>query len=109
MPFGKKSFETMFPLNIFKGSIFMSCTFFLNSINGFSGLAPVDYFYYALYGVINTTVLPIVIYIAAAYVDYDYSKFGNVATPANHDKLKEYSPLNTSIKDKLSSIKVMSQ
>jgi hypothetical protein len=87
----------------------MSATLFLNSINGYSGLAPVDYFYYALYGVINTTILPITIYIASSYVDYDYAKFEKEVTPVNNDLLKNYTPLNNSIMHKISTIKAISQ
>jgi magnesium-transporting ATPase (P-type) len=76
LPFGKKSFEIMFPLNIYKGAIFMSVTLCLNTLNGFSGLSFIDFFYYALFGVINTTMLPIIMYIASTHVNYDYSSYG---------------------------------
>jgi len=45
-------------------------------MNGFSGLAPVDYYYYALFAVINTTVFPIAIYIGCPIFDFDYEKYG---------------------------------
>jgi len=76
LPFGKKSFETLFPLSIYKGVIFMSSSLVLNFYNGYSGLAPVDYFYYALFGVINTTMFPVIIYVASTYADYEYEKYG---------------------------------
>ena len=54
----------------------MSSILFLNTVNGYSGLAPVDYFYYALFGVINTTLFPIIIYVSSTYVDYDFENYG---------------------------------
>jgi hypothetical protein len=54
----------------------MSSILFLNTVNGYSGLATVDYFYYALFGVINTTIFPIIIYVATTYVDYNFEHYG---------------------------------
>ena len=79
----------MFPLNILKGTMFMFCVLFLNSLNGYSGLAPCDYFYYALFGVINSTILPVIIFYACNPFNYDYKSLGPENIKANRNKLKK--------------------
>ena len=87
VPFGKKAFSVMFPLGILKGAWFMFVTLFLNSLNGYSGLAPCDYLYYALFGVINTTILPVLIYVGCSPYTYDFENLGPEIIKENPDKL----------------------
>ena len=46
----------MIPINLFKGLIFCTGTFFANFHNGFSGLAIYQGYYYALHPVLLTTI-----------------------------------------------------
>ena len=98
----------MFPLNILKGTMFMFSVLFLNSLNGYSGLTPVDYFYYALFGVINTTVLSVTIFVSSNPFNYDYKSLGLENIKANRSKLKQYNPNFYSYWDYLSNIRFIS-
>lgn len=53
--FGTKCVTYIIPLNLFRGLIFITPTFFSNMYNGFSGIPMFDDFYYSLYNVLLTT------------------------------------------------------
>lgn len=70
--FGKKGFESLIPLTIFKGHLNMASTFFGNMFNGYSGLPNYDYFYYSLVAVLNTDLLPVNLMLIDQPVAYNF-------------------------------------
>ena len=99
----------MFPLTILKGSLFMFMTLFLNSLNGYSGLAAIDFLYFALYCVNSTTLLPILIFIGSSPYTYDFDKLGPEIIKADPTKLQNYNPNNKSWYDYLIDIRFINK
>ena len=56
LPFGYNLVIYMIPINLFKGLIFCTGTFFANFHNGFSGLAIYQGYYYSMHPVLLTTI-----------------------------------------------------
>jgi magnesium-transporting ATPase (P-type) len=89
--FGTKAVTFLIPMNLFKGLIFSTPTFFANMHNGFSGIPIYDDFYYSLFSVLMTTISCTTYIWVDQVVDMDYEKYKKSVKPV--EKNSSYDPV----------------